>query len=147
MPIEILKGPISPETAYVVEDYPYGYKLRCKIRYWVEFKPTHGFRMVCQTTNPRKPGECWNKPKAGIYSRFGGCLYLNENRHVMFTGLSEYSSGEESKTWADTYGEGVPEAGAGVLRKWVASKLAYDSARKPGDPLLTGIREASEAFR
>ncbi len=34
--IKILNGHISPETAYVVEDYPYGYTLRCTIRYWLE---------------------------------------------------------------------------------------------------------------
>ena len=36
--MQILPGiHISPETAYVIDDYPYGFRLRCRIRYWLEF--------------------------------------------------------------------------------------------------------------
>lgn len=63
-----LVGHVSPETAFVVADYPYGFILRCSIRYWVETKPGYGQRFVSQTTNPKKPGVVWNKPKAGTYS-------------------------------------------------------------------------------
>src|SRR5215475_9411123 len=90
--MEILKGHTSPETAYLVDDYPYGYTLRCKIRYWLEFKPGKGFRFVSQTTNPKK-GHVWNKPKASTYCRFGGCMFLDEKGHVHWAGLSEYSDG------------------------------------------------------
>lgn len=60
----------SPETAYVVDDYPYGFKLRCKIRYWIE-KATKGkcagqYRFCSQTLNP-KTGN-WNKPKYSVYT-------------------------------------------------------------------------------
>jgi hypothetical protein len=37
--MQILKGHISQETAYLVDDYPYGFRLRCKIRYWLEYQP------------------------------------------------------------------------------------------------------------
>jgi hypothetical protein len=141
----ILKGHVSPETAYVVDDYPYGYTLRCKIRYWLEYHPRHGFRLVSQTTNPKK-GNTWNKPKASTYCRFGGCMYLDENEHVQWSGLSEYSSGAEAKAWQERYGEGVPEAGKLILAKWVAAKLAYDGARESGDPLGKGLPEARQAF-
>lgn len=36
--MKVLSGHTSPETAYVVDDYPYGFRLRCKIRYWIETK-------------------------------------------------------------------------------------------------------------
>ena len=146
--MKILTGHISPETAYVVDDYPYGYTQRCKIRYWLEFKPNKGFRFVSQTTNPKK-GNDWrfpNKPKASTYCRFGGCMILDENDHVKWHGLSEYSTGAEAKAWADKYGAGVPEAGKSTLAGWVAAKLAYDGNRKQGDPLTTGLKEAHEAF-
>ena len=146
MTVQILKGHVSPETAYVVVDYPYGFKLRCKIRYWLEFKPKLGFRLVSQTTNPKRPGECWNKPKASTYCRFGGCMYLDESGHVAWSGLSEYCTSEEAQTWADTYGEGVPEAGAELLRKWVAAKIAYAANRQKEDPLKVGLKQAQEAF-
>ena len=143
--MQILKGHVSPETAYVVEDYPYGFRLRCKIRFWLEFTPKRGFRFVSQTTNPKK-GHIWNKPKASTYARFGGCMYLDDENHVQWSGLSEYSTGAEAKAWADTYGEGVPEVGKVFLAKWVAAKLAYDGNRESGDPLNVGLLEAHKAF-
>jgi hypothetical protein len=144
--MQILLGHTTPETAYVVNDYPYGYTLRCKIRYWLEYAPKRGFRLVSQTTNPKRPGEFWNKPKASTYCRFGGCMYLDEKGHVQWSGLTEYSSGAEAQAWRDTYGAGVPEAGRAILDKWVAAKLAYDGARKPDDDLVVGLPEATKAF-
>lgn len=144
--MKILKGRISPETAYVVDDYPYGFRLRCKIRYWLEYKPGKGFRFVSQTSNP-KQGNAWtNKPKASTYCRFGGCMFLDDNNHVHWNGLTEYSNSKEAKAFLDTYGEGVPEAGLPPLRQWVAAKLAYDAARTPDAPLEQGIVEAHKAW-
>lgn len=61
-----LAGHVSPDTAFVVDDYPYGWKLRTKIRYWIETKKGHGQRFVSQTLNPKT--DKWNKPKAGTYN-------------------------------------------------------------------------------
>jgi hypothetical protein len=141
----ILKGHISPETAYIVDDYPYGFRLRCKIRYWLEHHPKRGFRLWSQTTNPKRDN-VWNKAKASTYARFGGCMFLNEEGHVNWAGLTEYSSGQEAKNFQDKYGDGMPEAGRSTLKKWVAAKLAYDGARQPGDHLAIGLPEAREAF-
>lgn len=92
---ETLAGHESPETAYLVDDYPYGYTLRCKIRYWVEFKPKFGFRLVSQTTNPRAQGEVWNKPKAGTY-HFLAVLCLNHQGHATVSAInSPYYGGED----------------------------------------------------
>ena len=144
--MKLLSGHLSPETAFVVADYPYGYRLRCQIRYWIEYKPGKGFRCWSQTSNPKRPGLVWNKPKASTYYRFGGALVLNDDDMVRFVGLSEYSNGQEAKAFLDTYGPAVPEAGQDILAKWVAAKLAYDAARKDGDPLSVGLEEAREAF-
>lgn len=144
--MQILRNHTSPETAYVVDDYPYGFRLRCKIRYWLEYHKTHGFRLVSQTTNPKRPGEVWNKPKVSTYSKFGACMYLDANGRVWHAGLTEYSTSAEAKAWSDRYREGVPESGRAVLDKWVAAKLAYDAARQPGDPLQVGLAEARQAF-
>jgi hypothetical protein len=144
--MKLLTGHISPETAYIVDDYPYGFRLRCKIRYWLEYSPKHGFRLVSQTTNPKRPGEVWNKPKASTYARFGGAMYLDDENHVTWSGLSEYSDTAESVKWRETYGAGVPEAGKAILDKWIAAKQAYDANRNPGDPLRVGLPEARKAF-
>jgi hypothetical protein len=144
--MKILIGHVSPETAYVVNDYPYGYTLRCKIRYWLDYKPNHGVRLMSQTTNPKRPGEVWNKPKASTYCRFGGCMYLNDEGHVTWTGLDEYCDGKEAQSFLDNYGPGVPAPAMDLLKRWVASKVAYDANRKQGDPLGVGLREARKAF-
>lgn len=152
--MQILKGHNSPETAYLVDDYPYGFRLRCKIRYWLEWHKTHGFRLVSQTTNPKRPGEVWNKPKASTYAKFGGCMFLDDESHVHWSGLSEYSSGAEAKAWSDKYRAGVPEAGLKTLDAWVAAKVAYDAKRQAvagGNPTSTlplseGLVEARKAF-
>ena len=83
----------SPETAYLVDDYPWGFRLRTKIRYWIESKDAKngGQRFASQTINP-KPGE-WCKPKYSTYSPIM-VMYLDEKDHVKVTCLSTYSKSE-----------------------------------------------------
>src|ERR1044071_3436723 len=68
----------SAETAYLVDDYPYGFTLRCRMYVWLEYRPKFGYRMVTQTTNPRRTGHVLNKPKAGIYHPLA-VLFLDDN--------------------------------------------------------------------
>jgi hypothetical protein len=135
----------SPETAYVVNDYPYGFNLRCSIRYWLEYKNKQGFRLMSQTTNP-KAGNIWNKPKASTYVKFGAAMFLDENDHVQWSGLSEYVDAEQAQKWMKTYGGGVPQSGQTLMRKFVAAKLAYSANRVDGDPLEQGLNQAVQAW-
>ena len=96
---------ISPETAYVVEDYPYGFRLRCKMRTWIE-KNNKGVRVVSQTTNPKVAGEVWNKPKASVYSR-NRALYLDENGHLQNSALSIYCDNETKSKFFEDFEGGV----------------------------------------
>ena len=64
--MKTLVGHTSQDSALICSDYPYGFRLRCQIRYWVETKKGFGQRFVSQTLNP-KTGK-WNKPKAGTYN-------------------------------------------------------------------------------
>jgi hypothetical protein len=89
MIVKVLSGHTSPETAYVINDYPYGFKARCKIRYWLEYSPSKGFRFCSQTTNPKKVDEVWNAPKKSTYSMLG-VMGLNEEGHVTWTACSIY---------------------------------------------------------
>lgn len=111
-----LNGHTSFETSYMVEDYPYG-GLRCKIWFWVEANK-RGFRFCSRTENP-KTGRL-NKPKMGTYYKVGGSLYLDENNHVQFFGLSEYSGAQEFQTYFKEF----PQAD-----KKRASFLARERAR------------------
>lgn len=130
----VLKGHHSPETAYTVDDYPYGFTLRCKIRYWLEYKPGNGVRFVSQTTNPKRTDrEVWNKPKASTYARFGGAMFLDENGYVQWKGLTEYSDAAEAQAFQAQFGDGVPEEAKPLLDKWVRAKLAYE-AKRDGKP-------------
>jgi hypothetical protein len=95
-PVRVINGHTSAETAYLVPDYPYG-RLRCKIRYWVE-TATKGSgkgeqRWVSQTTNPKVPGEVWNKPKASTYSALVA-MYLDEKDHVQAHHVPFWITGE-----------------------------------------------------
>ena len=82
---------VSPETAIIVPDYPYGFRLRCKLRVWVEYKAGKGFRYCTQTSNPKKPGEVWNKPKAGTYSRVSMAIGVDPLGRLYPSALTEYS--------------------------------------------------------
>ena len=99
----VLTGHTSPETAYVVADYPYGFRLRCQIRYWIE-TTKHGSRVVSQTTNPKKPGIVWNKPKASTYTNLRVLFLNDENGHVENEGLTFYADAAKIAAFEATYG-------------------------------------------
>lgn len=65
--VTVLHGYTSMATAHLTEDYPYGRRLRCQRREWLEYKPRQGYRLVTQTTDPKRPCEHWNAPKASTY--------------------------------------------------------------------------------
>ena len=125
--VTVLSGHISPETAYVVTDYPYGF-LRCHKRYWLECTK-NGTRLVTQTSNPKKPGLVWNKPKTSTYCRFGGAMFIDGDGHVQWDGLHEYMTGADTVAWMEKFRDGLPEATRATAIEWYALKVAYD-ARK-----------------
>jgi hypothetical protein len=84
-----LRGHTSPETAYLVADYPCGFRLRCKYRCWLEHDPKKGFRFCSQTTNPKLASEPWNKPKKSTYARFAAGMYLADGK-VSWTAIGEF---------------------------------------------------------
>jgi hypothetical protein len=81
---EQLIGYDSEENSYLVSDYPYGFRLRTQIRYWIDTTKNHGQRACSQTKNPKNG--IWNKPKKGTYSSIT-VMGLDENDHVSFDGI------------------------------------------------------------
>jgi hypothetical protein len=121
-----LYGHTSEATAYVVDDYPYGFRERTQIRYWLEHKPKKGWRFVSQTLNP-KTGR-WNKPKASTYAEWGAAMYLDENGHVQWTGVGPYTDEQQFLTFVQAF----PGADMRELRKVVPAKIQYVQGRLSG---------------
>lgn len=114
-----LYGHTSEETAYLVDDYPYGFRERTQIRYWLESKPKKGWRFVSQTKNPKT--DRWNKPKASTYSEWGAVMYLDENNHVQWDAIGPYTDEQKILAFVRTF----PDAKSGVLRAVVPAKLRH----------------------
>lgn len=139
---------VSPETAFVVTNYPYGFRLRCQKRYWLEHHKTRGTRLVTQTSNPKRPGLVWNRPDASTYAPVAGALYLDAAGHVQWTELTYYADVAELKSFLATFGAYLPEALLTKVRDWLAVKTTYETVRAEGEfssgPAATIARLVSE---
>jgi len=127
--VEALKGHTSMETAFLVKDYPYGFRLRCQIRYWLEYKKGKGFRFWSQTSNPKVAGLVWNKPKASTYIENGAFMYLDQNGHVEWLGLGIYNNATEAREFLEFYREFINEEWLPILVQWVERKEAYEKKK------------------
>jgi len=85
-------GHNNSNNAYVIDDYPYGFRERTKMRVWIETKPIKGDRMVTQTLNPKTQN--WNKPKESTFNLIGA-LYLDDQNHIKWDGISQYSTKDQ----------------------------------------------------
>src|ERR1700733_8704717 len=89
----------SQETARMVEDYPWGFRLKTTIRYWIETKPKFGQRFASQTINP-KTGK-WCAAKYSTYSPIV-VMFLDENEHVKYSML-DHNGGDYIKKFKDIH--------------------------------------------
>lgn len=81
----------SADNAVVVEDYPWGYKLRTKRKYWIE-TTKRGDRLCYQTLNPKT--NKWCAVKKSTYAGIK-VLYENEDGHIKTLSLKpEWDSKE-----------------------------------------------------
>lgn len=113
-----LYGHTCPENAYLVADYPYGRKVRCRLRAWLEFGGNNkGYRFVTQTEHPTR--KVWNAPKKSTYIFVAACMYLDENEHVQWQGISEYTDAKTAYAFAKAF----PQCnGRTHLRQWARQK-------------------------
>jgi hypothetical protein len=125
-----LYGHTSEDTAYLVEDYPYG-RLRCKIKFWLEHQPRKGWRFVSQTENP-KNGR-WNNPRKGTYYVLGGCMYLDEKGHVQASLLSEYAKPEEILKFLESF----PNADTLTIKAYVIGRKAVCKRKAEGNAVIS----------
>ena len=101
--MKILTGHTSFETAYEIADYPYGFKLRCKMRVWVGTKQNLGQRIVTCTSNPKRNNEVWNKPKHSTYGHIV-LLALADNDYVTNVQVRQYITWKELNEFEKNYG-------------------------------------------
>lgn len=130
--LNILTGHNDPDSAYLVDDYPYGRSLRCQIRYWIDTRPSGknkgDQRFARQTTNPKRPGTVWNKPHYSTYSGFA-FLYLDGNGHVQWVGIPTMWIDETCNTRARH--SGLYDALTDEQRKQYDARLAITRKYNP----------------
>lgn len=139
-----LIGHESEDTAYVVDDYPYGFTARTSIRYWIETAKNKDQRFVSQTKNP-KNGQ-WNKPKKGTYSSVI-VMGLDENNHVNIDGyhmgtyedevdafIGKYQLNDIQKKTMDI---ARAYARAQKMVTWTVTSHRYDPNEESKEPVQT----------
>ncbi len=132
---ETLKGHVSPDTAFVVEDYPYGFRLRTQIRYWIE-TTKHGQRFVSQTMNP-KTGE-WNKPKSGTYDEIKVLTRDPENGYIHSDSLRYNDSLEKIAEFETRHAEALDERAHKVIKMLQAHERAMSQITWTVGPAKSG---------
>jgi len=125
-----LYGYDSEANAYLVEDYPYGFRERTSIRYWLETAPKKGSRFCSQTLNP-KTGR-WNAPKKSTFALLGGVMYLDAKGHVQWDGLSMYTNVGQTLDFVQKY----PHAEMPLLKVWAKAKMKAYLALAKGEATL-----------
>jgi len=136
-----LYGHNSEQTAYLVEDYPYGFRERCRIRFWLEKNDSKGFRFCSQTENPKT--KRWNNPKRSTYSKIAGVMFLDEENHVQWTAISEYGESDKALQFVKNF----PNADFEVLKNWCFLKYRACERLAKGEtefPLTEGDMERNK---
>lgn len=95
-------GHTSEATALEVKDYPYGFRLRTSIFYWIESVPKKGDRFCSYTINPKNGRK--NAPKKSTFSLIA-VMFTDEKGHVKFEGVNLYTDREKVNAWVLSLGE------------------------------------------
>lgn len=121
--IKTIQGCDSLETAYCVEDYPYGFRLRCRKYYYVE-TGKNGQRLVTVTTNPKAGGKL-NKPVKETYKRVVVLFKDEVTGYLLTDALSDYAGTGDVEAFMNTY-ELSPEQ-EDVLKYVLLAKKKLDA--------------------
>jgi hypothetical protein len=148
-PATILRGHVSEDTAYLVDDYPYGRQLRTQIRYWLHTADrgaaTGQVRLMSQTRNPKLPGEPWNKPKASTYYQWA-VMILDARDYVRWWPISEFGPspwGHLAMRLRAIYGQLADDERRGydfhLAAAVAARKETWDKARRACALIAEGV--------
>ena len=86
---------------------------------------------MSQTEDPRKL--IWNKPKASVYNRFAGVMYLDGQQHVVWDGITEYTPGPKVLEFVKTF----PSADYSLLKPFALGKVKWLEAYSTGKAHMT----------
>lgn len=138
-----LYGHSSPDTAYVQDDYPHGFRDRCKRRTWLEFKAKQGYRIVHQTSQSWYPGNGesappdaqlrWAKPKASTYAPIAACMYLDAQDHVQWAQIGGYAKPSDCASFMADF----PQADFGGIKALALASIKYAYQKLHGAVVMT----------
>lgn len=144
-PERALFGHVDEESAYLVEDYPYGFRLRTSIRYWIE-TTKNGDRFVSQTLNPKT--DAWNKPKKSTYVDVG-VMFLDDEDHVTWTGVGSYTSDEVIGQFRESFFDKLSDGQKKKLARLIGLRKAFEgvtwSVREKGTDAEEAAADAKQA--
>lgn len=113
----------SFETAHIVQNWPWGYKLRTEKRFWIESNK-NGDRLVSQTLDPRT--NKWCAPKKSVYYPVQ-ILYTSESETVETQNgeieqlrtyiLKRY--GDDIKSFYDLHKDNLNDFQKAQIKKWI----------------------------
>lgn len=145
--MQTLLGHTSPETAYLVPDYPYGRKVRCRIRYWLERDDKRGWRFVSQTEHPTR--KIWNAPKASTYSKICAAMYLDEKGHVQCDRITEYDDADRCLAFVKAHPLPVDHPARTDMLAWAVGKATVAKRLAEGHAILSigGVPQVPDEAR
>lgn len=115
-----------PESAYQINDYPWGFRQRTSVRYWIESKPGYGQRRCTQTMNP-KTGK-WCKPKYSTYHELV-FMYYDEKGHVHFDCYNLHSSNDLLEDCVKLHCKNLTDFQVHQIKKGIASNKVMENVK------------------
>ena len=82
----------SEENSVMVDNYPWGFRLKTKRRTWIETNKTQGDRLCFCTLNPKT--DKWCAVKKATYNAVE-VLFIDENEHIKSDGIYKYGVNDE----------------------------------------------------
>ena len=82
----------SFDNALMVENYPWGFRLKTKRKYWIESNKTQGDRLCFCTLNPKT--DKWCAVKKSTYNAVE-LLYIADNGYIESDSIYKYGVNEE----------------------------------------------------
>lgn len=121
---EYIYNATSPETAIEVDNYPWGFRMKTKQRYWVESSDKHGQRFVSQTMNPKNG--TWCAPKKGTYCKVIVPYRDAETGHIEHEGINGYHDRNQLLEFYERHKDHLTDFQKGKLREMHAIKEVFE---------------------